>query len=143
MSTIAFDQLALTRIADFARSLTRLHQLARTELVDDDRLDREFNAVCRSIWDYCPDDLDDEMFAPEDLAWLDTLDESSARIFAAEQGYDLVDDAGMLTDWWGYCWMILAEKCGLLTPDNRAAARAKIEERYSSSANVIGIIVAR
>jgi hypothetical protein len=30
----------------------------------------------------------------------------------------------MLMDWWGYCWMILAEKRGLLTPENRAAARA-------------------
>ena len=143
MSTIAFDQLALTRIADFARSLTRLHQLARTEVVDDDRIDREFNAVCRSIWDYCPDDLDDEMFVAEDLAWLDTLDEASARIFAAEQGYDLVDDSGMLTDWWGYCWMILAEKRGLLTPDNRAAARAKMEDCYRASPNVIGVIVGR
>ena len=30
MSTIAFDQFALTRIADFARSLSRLHQASRT-----------------------------------------------------------------------------------------------------------------
>jgi len=35
-----------------------------------------------------------------DHAWLDQLDEAHARIFAAEQGYDLVDDEGMLTDWW-------------------------------------------
>ena len=34
----------------------------------------------------------------------------------------------MLTDWWGYRWMILAEERGLLTPENRAAARAAIEE---------------
>ena len=61
----------------------------------------------------------------------------------AEQGYDLVDDNGMLTDWWGYCWMILAEKRGLLTPENRAAARAAIEEKYLSAPNVIGVIVGR
>ena len=61
----------------------------------------------------------------------------------AEQGYDLVDDQGMLTDWWGYCWMILAEKRGLLTPENRAAARAAIEEKYLSAPNVIGVIVGR
>ena len=64
-------------------------------------------------------------FPIADHAWLDSLDEAHARIFAAEQGYDLVDDSGMLTDWWGYCWMILAEKRGLLTPENRAAARAR------------------
>ena len=79
----------------------------------------------------------------DDHAWLDSLDEAHARIFAAEQGYDLVDDHGMLTDWWGYCWMILAEKRGLLTPENRAAARAQIEEKYRSAPNVIGVIVGR
>ena len=36
----------------------------------------------------------------------------------------------MLTDWWDYCWMILAE--------NRAAA---IDEKYLASPNVIGVIV--
>jgi hypothetical protein len=133
MSTIAFDQFALTRIADFARSLSRLHLTARRRLVDDDQIDREFNAVCMSVWGYTTDDH----------AWLDMLDEAHARIFAAEQGYDLVDDNGMLTDWWGYCWMILAEKRGLLTPENRAAARADIEEKYLSAPNVIGVIVGR
>ena len=166
MSTIAFDQFALTRIADFARSLSRLHQASRRRLVDDDAIDREFNAVCMSVWGYTTDDFSDDLFSDqdhafldsleqmvgdpfsdlfsgEDHAWLDTLDEAHARIFAAEQGYDLVDDQGMLTDWWGYCWMILAEKRGLLTPENRAAARAAIEEKYLSAPNVIGVIVGR
>jgi hypothetical protein len=49
----------------------------------------------------------------------------------------------MLTDWWGYCWMILAEKRGLLTPENRSAARAAIEEKYLTAPNVIGVIVGR
>ena len=49
----------------------------------------------------------------------------------------------MLTDWWGFCWMILAEKRGLLTPENRAAARAAIEEKYLAAPNVIGVIVGR
>ena len=143
MSTIAFDQFALTRIADFARSLSRLHQTSRHRFVDDDDIDREFNAVCASIWGYTIDDISDELFSPLDHAFLDALDESQARIFAAEQGYDLVDDTGMLTDWWGYCWMILAEKRGLLTPENRAAARALIEEKYLAAPNVIGVIVGR
>jgi hypothetical protein len=143
MSTIAFDQFALTRIADFARSLSRLHQAARRCAVDDDQFDREFNAVCQSIWRYTIDDVSDDLFSAEDHLFLDTLDEAHARIFAAEQGYDLVDDQGMLTDWWGFCWMILAEKRGLLTADNRAAARAAIEEKYLAAPNVIGVIIGR
>ena len=129
MSTIAFDQFALTRIADFARTLSRLHQASRHRMIDDDQIDREFNAVCMSVWGYTTDDISDELFSAEDHAFLDALDEARARIFAGGQGYDLVDDEGMLIDWWGYCWMILAEKRGLLTPENRAAARAAIEEK--------------
>jgi hypothetical protein len=143
MSTTAFDQFALTRIADFARSLSRLHRASRCQTVDDDAIDREFNAVCRSVWGYTTDDISDDLFSDADHVFLDSLDEAHARIFAAEQGYDLVDDEGMLTDWWGYCWMILAEKCGLLTPENRAAARVQIEEKYRAAPNVIGVIVGR
>ena len=143
MSTIAFDQCALTRIADFARTLSRLHQAARRRFDDDDAIDRKFNAVCRSVWGYTTDDFSDELLSDADHAFLDSLDEAHARIFAAEAGYDLVDDNGMLTDWWGFCWMILAEKRGLLTPENRAAARAAIEEKYLSAPNVIGVIVGR
>ena len=143
MSTIAFDPFALTRIADFARSLSRLHLVSRRQVVDDDQIDREFNAVCMSVWGYTTDDFSDALFSDADHAFLDTLDEAQARIFAAEHGYDLVDDSGMLTDWWGYCWLILAENRGLLTPENRALARADIEEKYLSAPNVIGVIVGR
>lgn len=143
MSTIASHQFALTRIADFARSLSRLHHMSRRHPVDDDQIDRAFNAVCLSIWGYTTDDFSDDLLSLGDHAWLDTLDEAHARIFAAEHGYDLVDDAGMLADWWGYCWMILAEKRGLLTPENRATARAAIEEKYLAAPNVIGVIVGR
>ncbi len=143
MSTTAFDQFALTRIADFARTLSRLHQASRRRAVDDDEIDREFNAVCMSVWGYTTDDISDVLFSADDHGFLDTLDEAQARIFAAELGYDLVDDNGMLTDWWGFCWMILAEKRGLLTPENRAAARAAIEEKYLTAPNVIGVIVGR
>jgi hypothetical protein len=37
--------------------------------------------------------------------------------------------------------MILAEKRGLLTPKNRAAARAAIEEKYLAAPIVIGVII--
>jgi len=62
MSTIAFDQFALTRIADFARSLSRLHQASRRQVVDDDQIDREFNTVCMSVWGYTTDDFSDDLF---------------------------------------------------------------------------------
>src|SRR6202048_4603912 len=94
MSTIAFDSFALTRIADFARSLSRLHQASRRRPVDDDQIDREFNAVCLSVWGYTTDDFSDDLFSAADHAWLDTLDEAHAQIFAAEEGYDLLDDQG-------------------------------------------------
>jgi hypothetical protein len=91
MSTIAFDQFALTRIADFARSLSRLHLASRRQVVDDDAIDREFNAVCMSVWGYTTGDFSDDLFSGEDHAFLDTLDEAHARIFAANRA-DLVDD---------------------------------------------------
>src|SRR3981189_2735017 len=110
MSTIAFDQFALTRIADFARSLSRLHALSRRRPVDDDQFDREFNAVCLSVWGYTTDDFSDDLFSAADHAFLDSLDEAQARIFAAGHGYDLIDDNGMLTDWGGFWWGVPAQK---------------------------------
>src|SRR5207302_10027917 len=110
MSTIAFDQFALTRIADFARSLSRLHQASRRQPVDDDAIDREFNAVCMSVWGYTTDDFSDDLFSVADHAWLDSLDEAHARSFAGEQRYELVGDSGMLTDWRGYGGMSLTQK---------------------------------
>src|SRR6202046_1575136 len=89
MSTIAFDQFALTRIADFARSLSRLHKTSRRRLVDDDAIDREFNTVCHSVWGYTSDDISDELFSDADHVFLDSLDEAHARIFAGQAGYDL------------------------------------------------------
>ena len=143
MSNIAFDDAALTRIADFARTLSRLHATARTRMVDDDHIDREFNAVCMSVWGYTTDDITDDLFSPNDHEFLDTLDEAHARMFAASHGYDLVDDNGILTDWWGYCWMILAELRGLLTPEVKAKSRMRMEEKYLAAPNVIGVIVGR
>ena len=82
MSTIAFDQFALTRIADFARSLSRLHHISRRQRVDDDQFDREFNAVCMSVWGYAIDDISDDLFSAADHAFLDSLDEAQAHVKA-------------------------------------------------------------
>ena len=138
MSTMAFDQFALTRIADFAHSLSRLHLAvgAGASVAAAQRLHQRFRRLL--------DILLQVGIGPQGHL----VDRELARIGAADrdeidQGYDLIDDVGMLTDWWGYCWMILAEKRGLLTPENRAAARAAIEERYLAAPNVIGVIVGR
>jgi len=45
-----------------------------------------------------------------------------------EHGYDLIDDNGMLTDWWGFCWMILAEKRGLLITRDARDGNFSFEE---------------
>lgn len=111
--------------------------------MDDDQIDREFNTVCMSVWGYTTDDFGDDLFSLKEHEFLDLLDEAKARIFAAEHGYDLVDDNGVLTDWWGYCWMILAEARGLLTPEIKARARMAMEEKYLAAPNVIGVIVGR
>src|SRR5258708_26963341 len=128
MHTFAFDPFALPRGPVCAARGRGIHRPSRRKVVDDDEIDREFNAVCLSVWGYTTDDFSDDLFSAEDHAFLDTLDEAHARIFAAQAGYDLVDDQAMLTDWWGYCWLILAEKRGLLTPEHRAAPHPAIEE---------------
>jgi len=47
---------------------------------------------------------------------------------------------GWASDWWGFTWMILAEVRGLLTPENRAAAWAKYDEKMMAESNVVGVI---
>ena len=67
----------------------------------------------------------------EDHAWLDQLTRECAVAFAADQGYDLKDyvHGGLVADWWGFTWMILAEARGVLTPEKRAAAWCRHGER--------------
>ena len=86
-SNTALNAVAMTRIADFARTLTRLHAAARHQMIDDDQIDRAFNAVCMSVWGYTIEDISDDMLSVEDHEFLDTLDEYRARLFAAEHGY--------------------------------------------------------
>jgi hypothetical protein len=62
--------------------------------------------------------------------------------FAAENGYDLGDYANgeIVSDWWGFTWMILAEKRGLLTPEQRASAWKKHDERLLAREKVVAVI---
>jgi hypothetical protein len=45
---------------------------------------------------------------------------------------------GCVTDWWGFTWMILAEARQVLTPENRAAAWRKYDEKLMAETNVVG-----
>ena len=137
MARNAQDMVSLTRIADVCRHLFELHQSG-----DDDEIDREFNAVCRSIWGYTCDDFQDEQLSAKDHDWLDGLTEKRATRFAIENGYDLYDYANgcIVTDWWGFAWMILAEKRGLLTPEHRAAAWKKYDAKLMEDTNVVAVL---
>jgi hypothetical protein len=105
-------------------------------------IDREFNSVCRAVWAYTLDDFDDDCLAKEDHDWLDDLTAQRAYQFAAENGYDLGDYANgeIVSDWWGFTWMILAEKRGLLTPEQRALAWKKHDDRLLVREKIVAVI---
>lgn len=137
MVKTAADSIGLIRIGSFTAELERMHAWGV-----DEEIDREFNAVCRSIWGYTLEDFDDEYFAKVDLDWLDELSARRAYQFAVENGYDLADYAsgGYVSDWWGFVWMILAEKRGLLTPEQRALAWKKHDDKLMANDKVIAVI---
>ncbi len=127
----------ILRLSDYTDELKRLGQCN-----EDDRIDRAFSAVCKRIWGYTLDDFDDESLSPKDHTFLDRLTWKRAQNFAADNGYDLVDPAtgDMVPDWWGFAWMIMAEKRGLLTPEGRAAAWRRYAERLKAEPKVAGMI---
>jgi hypothetical protein len=127
----------IIRLSDHTGELARLGHCN-----DDDRIDRAFSAVCKRIWGYTLDDFDDESLSPKDHAFLDRLTWKGAQKMAADNGYDLVDPAtgDMVPDWWGFAWMIFAEKRGLLTPEGRAAAWRRYEARLRRETKVVGVI---
>ena len=131
------DYEGLVRLCEHTAELDRLRQST-----DDDRIDRAFNAVCKRIWGYTLDDFDDESLSAKDHAFLDRLTWKRASAFALENGYDLVDpDTGnMVPEWWGFAWMILAEKRGLLTPEARDAAWRRYAARLKARPKVAGVI---
>ena len=114
----AIDFKEVVRLAAYTGRLRALRDCG-----DDDAIDRAFNAVCREIWGYTLEDFDDDSLSAKDHALLDRMTSKRALKFAAENGYDLTDTSTgeVVTDWWGFTWMILAEKRGLLTPEGRAA----------------------
>jgi hypothetical protein len=141
MTQSAIDYVSLLRICEFARTLHRLHHSGG----DDELIEREFNAACRAIWGYTLDDFTDDDLSPRDHAWLDALTLQEAFDFAAHCGYDLKDyvHGGSVSDWWGFTWMILAEARGVLTPENRAAAWRKHDDKLMAQTNVVGVVRGR
>jgi hypothetical protein len=137
MAESAIDYVNLTRICEFIRALHQFHQIGGDEVID-----REFNAVCRAIWGYSLDDFTDDDLSPNDRAWLDNLTQELAFDFAARHGYDLKDyvHGGWVNDWWGFTWMIFAEARGVLTPECRAAACRRYDEKLMAETNVVGVI---
>jgi hypothetical protein len=128
MSENAMQNKDLIRIAGYAGELKKVRDCG-----DDDRIDRAFHAACRVIWGYTLEDFDDDSLAARDHAFLDRITWQQACKFAIENGYDLFDHAtgDIVTDWWGFTWMILAEKRGLLTPAGRAAAWRRYAARFA------------
>ena len=137
MRAESVDYEGIVRLSEHTAELDRLRQCG-----DDDRIDRAFNAVCKHIWGYTLDDFDDESLSAKDHAFLDRLTWKRASAFALENGYDLLDhDTGnMVPEWWGFAWMILAEKRGLLTPEAREAAWRRYAARLKARPKVAGVI---
>jgi hypothetical protein len=131
----------LVRVANYACDLAKVREGG-----DDDLIDRAFNAACKQIWGYTLDDFDDECLSAQDHALLDRMTWKRACSFAVENGYDLFDYATnkIVTEWWGFTWMILAEKRRLLTPETRAATWARYAAKLrAKSNNVVGVIAGR
>ena len=137
MSVESVDYKDAVRLSELTGELERLRQCG-----DDDRIDRAFNAVCRRIWGYTLDDFDDESLSDKDHAFLDRLTWKRACAFALENGYDLDDrrTGNMVPDWWGFAWMVLAEKRGMLSPEQRTAAWKKHDERLLANEKVVAVI---
>ncbi|MGO4714935.1 hypothetical protein [Bradyrhizobium sp. 2TAF24] len=125
MGALKQDVVCLKRISLYCGELERLHAWSGA----DEDIDREFNRVCQTIWGYTLDDFDDDDLVAADHKWLDKLTPKRAYVFALKHGYDLGDYEDMVSDWWGFVWMILAETRGLLTPERRALAWKRHDER--------------
>lgn len=137
MTDIARNFSTVVRLAEYCRELENLHLWGH-----DEQIDREFNAICRAVWGYTCDDFDEDALSAADHRWLDHLTRKRAYNFALQNGYDLADyhNGGYVSDWWGFAWMILAEKRALFTPEQRAAAWAKHDAKLLGEPNVIGVI---
>jgi hypothetical protein len=129
MGLLKQDLVCLKHISLYCTELKRLH----LEDGSDEEIDREFNRVCQTIWGYTLDDFDDDDLTARDHAWLDRITPKGAYVFALRHGYDLGDYEDMVSDWWGFVWMILAEQRGLLTNECRVRAWRRHDERLLAS----------
>src|SRR5258708_18769544 len=131
------DKVSPTRVSTYCGQLERLHLWGT-----DEEIDAEFHSVCRQIWGYTVEDFDEEQLAREDHDFLDELTRRRGYTFALEHRYDLGDYANgeMVSEWWGFAWMVLAEQRGILSAEQLAAACRKYDERLFANDTVIVVI---
>lgn len=137
MSRLAQHKVCPLRLSTYCTELERLHLWG-----SDEEIDAEFHAVCHKIWGYTVEDFDEDLLSRDDHDFLDELTRRRAYGFALEHGYDLGDYANgeMVSDWWGFAWMILAEQRGLLSAEQRAAAWKKHDEKLLANEKVVAVI---
>lgn len=137
MSRLAQHKVCPVRLSTYCVELERLHLWGT-----DEDIDAEFHAVCQKIWGYTVEDFDEDQLSKADHDFLDELTRRRAYGFALENGYDLGDYANgeMVSDWWGFAWMVLAEKRGLLSAEQRALAWKKHDEKLLANEKVVAII---
>src|SRR5262245_28913180 len=131
------DKVSPIRVSTYCARLERLHLWGT-----DEEIDTEFHSVCRQIWGYTVEDFDEDLLPKVDHDFLDELTRRRAYAFGLEHGYDLGDYANgeMVSDWWGFAWMVLAEIRGLLSPEQRAAAWRKHDEKLLANEKVVAVI---
>ena len=134
----------MKRVADYCDRLTRLQVMFAEKEFMPEEIDRELWAVCAKIWGHTPDDVDDEELPDDVQEWLDRIhendDDADAQRFAVDCGYDLRDGQKVLTNWWWFVLMILAEKYDLFQPEFMVAARLKAEAAKFQEATAAGVI---
>ena len=134
----------MKRVADYCDRLTRLNVMFAEKEFLPDEIDQELWTVCVRIWGHTPDDVDDEELPAEVQQWLDKVyedsDEAAAQAFATDNGYDLMDGQKILSDWWSFLLMILAEKHDIFQPELIAAARLKAEAAKFQEDKEAGVI---
>jgi hypothetical protein len=137
MSPKPLDKVSPVRLSTYCADLERLHLWGA-----DEEIDAEFHAICRKVWGYTVEDFDEDLLSRDDHDFLDELTRRRAYSFALEHGYDLGDYSTdeMVSDWWGFVWMILAEKRGLLSVEHRAAAWKKHDEQLLANEKVVAVI---
>src|ERR1700694_1164616 len=112
--------------------LSRLHVLYREREFDPSSIEEELDRVCREVWGYTIDDIDEDALPSKVAAKLNELKEDGdaygAHLYAMKNGYSLLmhgEGFAVVDNWLHFALMIAAETNGLLTSEHIASARLK------------------